>query len=245
MSVMDNIRIVLVSPLYGGNVGSVCRAMANTGISDLAVVAARNLNMQEAEMMACHAGHILEARTVFDSLEAAVADCREVVGTTARGGLYRQHAATPREQAGRILDVAQSGRVALVFGREDNGLDNAELALCTQIIQIPTTDAYSSLNLSQAVMICCHELFVASGTYEPPAEKSEDATSDLRERMFALWRQALLDIGFMEPAKADHMMLGLRRILGRGRLTVDDVHILMGMARQSSWASRGRVKEDA
>ena len=235
---MENIRIVLVGPLYGGNVGSTCRAMANMGISDLALVAPRNLNMDEARMMACHATGILEERSEYESLTEAVADCGAVMGTTARGGLYRQHARPPREWAEKVLAVVQTGKVALVFGREDNGLDNDELAVCTHIIQIPTTTEYSSLNLAQAVLICCYEIFVASETYEPPEEKSPEAPSQLRELMFALWREALLDVGFMEPDKADHMMLGLRRILARGKLTEDDVKILMGMARQSSWAAK-------
>lgn len=235
---LDNIRIVLVGPLYGGNVGSVCRAMANMGFSDLAVVAPRNLNMDEARMMACHAFDILESRTEFRTMADAVADCGVVMGATARKGLYRQHAKTPREWAGRALEESRSGRVALAFGREDNGLSNEELALCTQIIQIPTTEEYLSLNIAQAVMVCCYEIFVASGAYEAPVEKSGTASSELRERMFDIWRETLLEIGFMKDDMADHMMLGLRRVLARGAVTVDDVNIMMGIARQASWARR-------
>ncbi len=239
---LDNIRVVLVGPLYGGNVGSVCRAMANMGLTDLVLVQPRNLNMQEARMMACHATDILDERTELDSLAEAVADCRAVMGTTARMGLYRQHARTPRDWARKALQVAATGKVALVFGREDKGLDNEELSLCTQIIQIPTSDEYTSINLAQAVLICCYEIFVESETYEPPEEKSQEAPSFLREIMFGLWRQSLLDTGFMKLDKADHMMQGLRRILTRGKLTEDDVHILMGMARQASWAARGKAE---
>lgn len=235
---LDNIRIVLVEPLYGGNVGSVCRAMSNMGLSDLSVVNARNLNMDEARMMACHATEILDNRSVPVSFPDAVADCGLVMGATARSGLYRAHAKSPREWARKALAATLAGRVALAFGREDNGLSNEELALCTQIIRIPTTDEFSSLNIAQAAMICCYELFLAAQVYEPPVEKSDEAPSALRERMFDLWRSALLSIGFMEDDKADHMMLGLRRILARGRLTEDDVRILMGIARQAEWASR-------
>jgi tRNA/rRNA methyltransferase len=214
--------------------------MANMGLSDLSVVSPRNLDMNEARMMACHATDILGNRTTVDTLAEAVADCGCVVGTTARGGLYRQHAQPPRELAPHILDIASGGRVAVVFGREDNGLENDELALCTKTIQIPTADTYTSINLAQAVLLCCYELFVATDTYEPPEEKSEDAPSELRERMFEIWRDTLMQVGFMKDDKADHMMMGIRRILGRGRLTVDDVHILMGMARQCAWAASGR-----
>ncbi len=233
---LDNIRIVLVGPLYGGNVGSVCRAMANTGLSDLAIVSERRLNMDEARMMACHATDILDSRSTHESLAEAVQDCGVIMGTSARTGLYRQHAKTPREWALPVLSDTSRGKVALVFGREDKGLSNEELAICSRIIQIPTSESYTSLNLSQAVMVCCYEIFVAADIYEPPVEKSELAPSVLRERMFTMWRDLLLRIGFMEDDKADHMMQGFRRIMGRGAETEDDVRIMMGIVRQTEWA---------
>jgi tRNA/rRNA methyltransferase len=239
---LDNIRIVLVEPLYGGNVGSVCRAMSNMDISDLALVSPRNLDMDEARKMAVHAGDILENRTEYETLAEAVADCGIVVGATARHGLYRQHAKEPRELAGKVLDASEQGKVAMVFGREDNGLTNEELTICTQIIQIPSSEHYSSLNLAQAVLICCYEVFVATDSYEPPQEKSEEAPSQHRERMFEIWRETLLKIGFMEEEKADHMMLGLRRILSRGSLSVDDINIMMGIARQTQWAAKNGLQ---
>lgn len=240
---LDNIRVVLVGPMYGGNVGSVCRAMANMGLSKLTLVAPRTLDMDEARMMACHATNVLDGRAERATLAEAVADCGLVMGTTVREGLYRQHARGPREWAPKALDLARYGKVALVFGREDKGLSNEELALCTQIIQIPSHPEYPSLNVAQAVLVCCYEIFLATSTYEPPVEKSEEAPSHLRERMFAMWREALLCIGFMAEDKADHMMYGIRRILSRGLLTVDDVRILMGIARQSMWAAGVKTRD--
>ena len=100
--------------------------------------------------------------------------------------------------------------------------------------------------MSQAVLICCYELFVATDQYEPPVEKSEIATSEFRERMFELWKETLFEIGFMKDDKAEHMMLGLRRLLSRGSLTVDDVKIMMGVTRQSLWAAtKKNVKESS
>lgn len=239
---LDNVRIVLVGPLYGGNVGSVCRAMSNMDISDLALVAPRNLDMGEARKMSVHASDILDNRTEYVTLAEAVADCGIVVGATARHGLYRQHAKTAREWAGKIVESAARGKVALVFGREDNGLTNEELTICTQIIQIPTSEHYTSLNLAQAVLICCYEVFISTGKYEPPQEKSEEAPSRQRERMFEIWRETLLKIGFMDEEKSNHMMLGLRRILSRGAVSVDDINIMMGIARQTQWASGEKAK---
>ncbi|HBA84850.1 MAG TPA: RNA methyltransferase [Verrucomicrobia bacterium] len=240
---LDNIRVVLVSPIYSGNIGSVCRAMMNMGISDLAIAAPRGpINYPEARMMACHAEAVLDNRKEFPTLAEAVADCGLVAGTTGREGLYREHGKTPREWAPRLLQAAESCKVALVFGTEDNGLSNEDMALCTQIVRIPSNPQYSSLNLSQAVMVFCYELYVAAGVFEPPVEKSVEAPSAMREAMFRKWRVSLQEIGFMEEEKSDHMMLGIRRIFSRGPLTVKDVQIMMGVAAQTLWCA-GQMKK--
>ncbi len=238
LTALSNIRIVLVRPIYGGNIGAVCRAMANMGLSDLTLVdAAKSLDLQEARKMACAAQPILNARRESASLAEAISDCSLVIGASARLGLYRQHSQTPRQWSQRILAAAQANRVALVFGPEDNGLSNTELELCAQLIQIPSSERYRSLNLAQAVLICAYEIFVASDLFEPAQEKSSAAASAMKERMFAMWEEALLQIGFMEEDKAQHMMLGLRRIFSRGQLSEDDVRILMGIARQTLWCA--------
>lgn len=239
MTKLENIRVVLVGPLYGGNVGSICRAMANMGLSDLVLVdPAPTLNHAEARMMAVAAADLLEKRREVATLEEAVGDCGLVMGTTVRPGLYRQHVKTPREWAPQVLSSAADHKVALVFGRENSGLTNEELAICTNLIQIPSSPDYPSLNLAQAVMVCCYELFVASAVFEAPLEKSPECPTRMREHMFGMWREMLLDIGFMNDEKSDHMMLGLRRIFSRAPLTTDDVNILMGIARQMLWKSR-------
>ncbi|MDD4101522.1 MAG: TrmH family RNA methyltransferase, partial [Kiritimatiellae bacterium] len=188
--------------------------------------------------MAVHAGGILENRRETKDLAAAVADCAFVVGTTARGGLYRQHVKTPREVAPDLLRLAANGRVALVFGREDKGLTNDEIGMCTHLIRIPVHPAYTSLNLAQAVLLCCYELYAALGTYEPPVEKSLPASAANKLKLTGLWRQMLMLIGFMKEDKADHMMQGVQRIFSRGVYTDDDVAIMMGVARQAEWAAR-------
>ena len=239
MTDLSSFRIVLVSPLYSGNVGSICRAMANMGVRDLVLVAPQIVDgWAEGERLACHAIDLLQARREVATLEEAVGDCVAVVGATARLGLYRQHVRTPRESAPDLVKVAGTGRVALVFGREDKGLLNDEIGVCTHLIRIPTANEYVSLNLAQAVMVCCYELFLALGKYEPPQEKSDVATAGHRIQLMKMWRQLLLDIGFMKPDKADHMMQGLQRVFSRGAVTRDDVDILMGMARQADWAAK-------
>ncbi|MFH1475919.1 MAG: RNA methyltransferase [Verrucomicrobiota bacterium] len=242
---MAKIRIVLCRPIYGGNIGSVCRAMANMGLSDLVIAGTGTFDLLEARKMACWATDILGACRRFATLAEALADCVLVFGATARTGLYRQHTRSPRDWAPNILTTAHAGRVALLFGPEDDGLSNEELEQCHHLIRIPSTPAYPALNLAQAAMICMYELYTASGAFEPLPEKSPLAESGMKERMFAMWEQLLLEIGFMESAKARHMMLGLRRVFARGALSEDDVRILMGIARQTRWyAERRRMLDN-
>lgn len=239
-SPLDNIRVVLTAPIYGGNVGSVCRAMGNMGVSDLVIAAPEPLDHDDVLRMACAAAPIYHGRRETATLRDAVEDCIRVAGTSAREGLYRSHSWTPRDAANELLQSTAHGKVALVFGRETHGLSNAELALCTDILKIPTGPAVTSLNISQAVMVCLYELFIQAGEYQAPLEPSPTATSELRERMLDIWQQALLEIGFMKPDKVMHNMLGIRRIFSRGQLSVNDVRILMGIGRQMIWSATRR-----
>lgn len=244
MDMLGNIRVVLVEPIFGGNIGSVCRAMNNNGITDLAIVNPRpETDWEDARKLSCNAKAQLGARKEFPTLEQAVADCTVVVGTSARTGFYRDTAYSPREFAPIALGSAKDHKIALVFGREDKGLFNEELALCTHIIQIPSSELYTSLNLSQAVMVCCYELFTAAGVFQPSEEKAEEADSELRERMFEVWREMMIKTEFTHDQKLEHMMMGLRRIFSRGKLTVPDVKILMGLAKQSIWVANQWRKE--
>jgi len=179
----------------------------------------------------------LEARKEFKTLGEAVAGCTVVAGASARTGFYRDTAHSPREFAPIALESAKDHKIALVFGREDKGLFNEELALCTHIIQIPSSELYTSLNLSHAVTVCCYELFVTSGTFLPSEETADEADSALRERMFDTWREMMIETEFTHDQKLEHMMMGLRRIFTRGKLTVPDCKILMGLAKQSLWVT--------
>lgn len=246
MNPLENIRIVLVDPKYAGNIGSICRVMMNMGITDLAVIApGEHLDWAEARKLAYKAEPMLDNLKIFQTLEEAVADCTVVAGTSARTGLYRDHAYLPREIAPVVLESATHHKAALVFGREDKGLFNEEIAVCTHIINIPSSELYRSLNLSHAVMVCCYELFLLANnpSYEPPAEVSPEADGAMRERLYTAWSAMMLETGFCEPEKLEHMMLGLRRIFSRGKLTDNDVKILLGLAKQSRWVAAQWRKE--
>ncbi len=240
---LRNLKVVLVGTLYGGNVGSVCRAMANCGLSELRLAApSPDLTWAFAEQMAVHATDILAARKTFPSLAEAVADCAAVVGTSRRGGLYRQHSAEAREAVPDLLATAAKAPVALVFGREDKGLTNEELLLCTHIVRIPSSPKYPSFNLAQSVVLLCHEFYRASlgdrPLPSPEEEVSPLASSKMRRTMLGKWREMLLGTGFTDEPRADHMMEGFGRIFARGAKTEADMRILMGLARQAAWAAR-------
>lgn len=239
MSCLSNIRVVCVRPLYGGNIGAICRAMRNCGLDQLVLVDPNpDLDRIELRKMALKALPVYQKRKTFATVEAAVADCGAVAMTSGVDGFYRDHATTPREAVPELLQIAAQKPVAMVFGSEDKGMTTQELKLATHLLRIPSDPAYSSLNLSQAVMVVAHELYVASGQFSPGEEKTPPADHRFLERMFACWDQAMQDIEFCEDAKREHMMLGLRRVLTRGTLSENDVKIMMGLARQASWAAK-------
>jgi tRNA/rRNA methyltransferase len=239
---LDNIRIVLVGTLYTGNVGSSCRAMANMGLRHLRLAKPNLQNSwDEGERLAVHATDIMNSREEFGSLEEAVADCIAVVGTTAREGLYRQHVKSPRDLAPDIVSLASQGPVAIVFGREDKGLVNEEIAQCTHLLRIPVSEGYTSINLAQAVLISCYEIFAASGSYVPPREKAPPAPQAQKAQLIKNWAEMLLGIGFMKSEQTDHFMQGFQRVFSRGVYTKDDAALLLGVARQALWAVNNRT----
>lgn len=231
---LANIRVVLVKPKGSGNIGSVARAMKNMGLKDLALVRGGRTQSFWARAMAVHAAGMLKEIRRFETLREAVADCGLVVGTTCRSGLYRSHSRSPREVAPELLAVARRAKVALVFGPEDHGLSNQDLKHCQWLLTIPAHPDYPSLNVAQAVMICLYEIYTAA-LENPPQSAVERAPAETVERLFELMRASLLKIGFLDPQNPDHILLALRRILGRAGLEEKDVRILTGLFRQIEW----------
>jgi tRNA/rRNA methyltransferase len=189
---LERIRVVLVRPKSSGNVGAVARAMKNTGIGDLVLVAPRRFRPFPANAMAVHAADVLDRMRIESTLAAAVSDASWVVGTTCRPGAYRRRAMTPRDAAAEIVRVAGGHTVALVFGPEDHGLSNEDLKLCHELVTIPTHAGYSSLNVSQAVLVCLYEIFLAR--HPARAEPATLATSDQLEQMISRLRDAFMRI---------------------------------------------------
>lgn len=249
-NILNNITIVLVRPQYAGNIGAVCRAMKNMGLSRLILVSPVQDHLSsEARMMALAAKDILEKAEIYPSLDNALQGFRWLAGTSARAGRNRGPFITPREICSEILNHARSIPVAILFGPEDRGLTNEELAPCQALVSIPTHNKLRSLNLAQAVMIFCYELFLANlaqqgeKNYPPHIIPSPLAEFQKLEKMYAHLEELLLKIGFLDPKNPKRIMHSLRRIFGRAQLTDRDVAILRGIFRQLEWsATKGKQK---
>jgi tRNA/rRNA methyltransferase len=156
---LERIRIVLVEPQDGANIGSVCRAMKTMGIFDLAITGDRQYDENRVKTLALHAYDLYENHTRFSTLEEALADSVLTIGASRRRGKNRKYFALLPEQMAKRISATGPGRVSIVFGREADGLTDAELNACHMGVRIPTSEAFPSLNLSQAVQIITYSLF--------------------------------------------------------------------------------------
>lgn len=235
---LNKLRIVMVRPQGSGNVGSVARAMKNVGASELAIVGDARTQSFWAKAMAVHGRDVLAEAKHYPTIREAIADCIFVVGTTCRTGLYRSHSQSVREAAPSMAAALSNGKVALLFGPEDHGLSNKDLEHCQELIIIPANPEYQSYNVAQAAVICLYEIYVASLEKPPAANEFALAQAEDIERLFDLMRSSLLKIGFLNAENPEHILLALRRILGRGGLAARDSRILTAMFRQIEWFAK-------
>lgn len=235
INLLDKICVVLVEPQSPGNVGMVCRAMKNMGLRHLRLVKGCRTDQSEARRFAVAARDLLDGAIRFESLEEALADCEISVATTRRIGKYRQETMEPGELVTRLQEGMGASRVALVFGREDNGLSTDELALCRWQATIPTSDEYGSLNLAQAVLIFCYEVSRGLVTGVKAPERQLATTAEM-EVLYRHMEQTLYEIGFLDAANPAHLMRTLRRIFARAELDGREVAVLRGMMSQVEWA---------
>ncbi|RMH56851.1 MAG: TrmJ/YjtD family RNA methyltransferase [Deinococcus-Thermus bacterium] len=244
MDWLTNVRVVLVGSQEPMNVGATARAMQNFGFSDLWLVApeprvredlALGPERSMAYRLAVRAGEILDHLEIVETLPEAVAPARLVVGTTVREReIYTGPLLGPRAMAEEVARVAPQGRVALVFGRETFGLTKEEIDLSQIIVRIPTAPKQPSLNLAQAVLILCYEIFgVAQRPPEP--EVAPLAEREALERLFADLQEYVLRIGFTDERRLPYTMRRFRRLLHKAALTPGEVQFLRGFLHQSRW----------
>ncbi len=225
---LHNISIVLVNTKTPGNIGSVARCMMNMGLSRLLLVKPPLDRNSEAMKLAAGAEEIIENAARFQTLAEAVSDHGFVVGTSRHLGRHRKNVRTPREMTEHIIPLLAENRIAVVFGREVNGLDKDDLALCHELVAIPSSDAFPSLNLSHAVMVVAYELFLAAQD-NPLSSETELAQTVELENFYRHLQKTLQGIGFINAEHPEHMMFSLRQIFGRARLDSRDVGILRGI----------------
>jgi len=228
---LNRIRIVLVEPSEPGNIGSVARAMKNTGLSRLCLVNAADHRCGDARKMAVGAGDVLYGATECGSLAQALQGVSLAVGTTHRPRENFDVMYGPRHTAERMLALAGDQEAALVFGREQNGLTNDELQQCQIVAHVQTAVRYPSLNLSQAVLLFGYELFRAA------VDPSELPTLNLTpheeiEAMYAHIEDALDKLGFVSRHRPQTFMRSVRRIFGRIQLERRDVATIHRIFRQ-------------
>jgi tRNA/rRNA methyltransferase len=227
--------VILVEPQLGENIGAAARAMANFGLSRLRLVKPQQgWPNDKARIMAAGADRVLDGVELYPTLEEAIGDCSFVVATTARGHDQAKPVIGPAAAAAEIAaHVAAVENVAIVFGRERNGLENAEVALADCIVTLSVNPAFASLNLAQAVVIVAYEWFKLAGGDKLPFKMPEKSAAAPKQQMlafFAALERELEKVEFFRPAdKRSTMQINLRNIFARMRPTQQDIQTLHGV----------------
>lgn len=239
---LDHIAIVLHQPRFPENIGAAARAMRNMGLSRLIVVKPENCDLTRVLRMATHAAiEVVEEMECFDSLAEALAPFSYVVGTTARTGGKRPVIPSPGLMAQKLIPISNENRIAILFGPEDRGLTNEDIRLCHELVNIPTAD-FSSLNLAQAVMVMCYELFNA-GFEKPDAFAPRLATRHELDGMYEDMKDILLKIDYLKSDNPDYWMNKIRSFFTRIQLRAREVSIIRGICRQMNWYADKRYED--
>jgi len=243
------IRVVLVEPAGALNIGSVARVMKNMGLKQLVLVNPHCDPLgAEARQMAVHAIDLLESAQQVMTLAEALTGCQLAVATT---GLDHTTLNVKLESPRIVLPwlVASQAPAALIFGREDRGLTKTELSYAQRWIRIPTSPDYDSLNLAQAVAICCYELsqvWQSSPETElvpanlPPFDQvaPDRASLDALEGYYQQLEAFLLRIGYLYPHTAPSRMEKFRLLFSRAQMSEAEVALCRGILTQATWALR-------
>jgi tRNA/rRNA methyltransferase len=240
--------VVLVEPQLGENIGAVARAMGNFGLSRLRLVRpVQGWPNERARIMAAGADRILEQAQLFDSVEAALADCHYVLAATARmhdqakpvvGADAAAQLAAPRVAAGET--------VALMFGRERNGLENDEVGMADAIITLPVNPAFASLNLGQAVVVIAYEWFKLISGGGLPFGMPQKSPPAPKQQLLAFFRdleRELEAIEYFRPAeKRETMTINMRNIFTRMQPTQQDIRTLHGIVTALAQGRKGPAR---
>lgn len=238
-----NIRIVLVETSHPGNVGAVARAMKNMLLESLYLVQPKQFPDSHALARSSGAIDVLNNAVVCDSLAEAVSDCRLIIAASARSRSIPWPTTTAPEAAQKLIDASQQGPVALVFGREDRGLNNEELDHCHFMVQLPANPDFSSLNIAAAVQVFSYEIrkaFLAGFSQHPnPSSAEPTRSSELDDdkpasslnikRLFNHLESTLVQVNFMPAHRTRTLMRKLMRFFYKSQITEEEVRIFRGI----------------
>ena len=240
--------VVLVEPQLGQNIGTAARAMANFGLARLRLVKPRDGWPDiQATRAASGADAVLDGVQLFDTLEAAIADCQFVLATTARAHDQAKPVVGPEQAAREIAPrVAAGETVAVVFGRERWGLENDEVGLADCIVTFPVNPAFASLNLAQAVLVIAYEHFKLAGGGALPFCMPVRSAPAGKQQLFAFFADLEAELDkvefFRPPEKRATMTINLRNIFSRMQPTSQDIQTLHGVVMAIAEGRKGPAR---
>ena len=233
-------RFVLIQPSHAGNVGAAARALKVMGFDDLVLVKPRwddVLTRDETLERASGAVDVLQKARTVDSLEDALQGMTHVCATVMTPRDFGPPTATPREHLAAIAPAGHA--VAFLFGSERYGMRNEDVYRCHAALRIPVSPDYGSLNLAAAIQVIAYEWRLALGGFEaaePAVPQAADAAAVAG--MLQHWEQALMEVGFLDPAAPKKLMPRLNQLFNRAQPTPEEIHILRGVAKAMVEAAR-------
>ena len=249
----DPTRFILIGTSHPGNVGATARAMKVMGFSDLVLVRPRFADVliqEETVALASGAADILVRARVVDTLAEALEGVTYAIGTAMTPRDFGPPTLTPREGLAALARQEPVQRVGFVFGSERYGMANEDVYRCHVALQIPTNPGFGSLNLAAAIQVIAYEWRQALGGFAPseatagasapaaPAVVRADAAQVAG--MLAHWEQALVQIGFLDPAAPKKLMPRLNQLFNRAQLQTEEIHILRGVAKAMIEAAQAK-----
>lgn len=226
----DNIYVVFVECESSGNVGFLARAMANFGLKNLILINPCELK-KEAYYQAMHAKNIVESAKVFETINDFLKkeSVDFIVGSTGTpGGSYNlSRIPIKPEELGKSINL--NNKIAIVFGREGNGLYNHEIDLCDIIVSIPTDHSYPIMNISHAAAIIFYEIFKNKNEFN--VEGLEEATS-IEKKYLLKDMEKIVAILELPKHKQKTAVKSFKNILNRAFITGREVHTLKGVLRR-------------
>ena len=247
---LNHLRIILHRPTGPANVGAVCRAMANMGLSDLVLVSPKYpLDHEQTVAYATHGDAVRGAARIVETLEDALADCVKTYATSSKHGLYRRQACVSADvAAAEAIERTAGGQVAFAFGPESVGFLTRELLLFDRIVTIPADDSYPVMNLAAAVTVVVYELRKAwlaraEAPALPQAIAPDWAPDQRKQILFAKLFDALERIDFFSDQSPDKLKYAIRHLFGRFEMTIHEADVLIGMAQQIRWWAENHAEK--